>query len=117
LSEQNVDYQDQEPAIELPHDLDDAQRALAEVQALLRKQKVIESVVHNQQTTVNPERQSLVEELVHRQHLTELGNKLYLLHPADVAYVLESLPQEDRMLVWGSPTAHREAETAKAHRG
>ncbi|MEK9817582.1 MAG: magnesium transporter [Limnobacter sp.] len=110
MSEQNVDYQDQEPAIELPHDLDDAQRALAEVQALLRKQKVIESVVHNQQTTVNPERQSLVEELVHRQHLTELGNKLYLLHPADVAYVLESLPQEDRMLVWGLVRSDRDGD-------
>ncbi len=110
MSEQNIDYHDQEPAIELPHDLDDAQRALAEVQALLRKQKVIESVVHNQQTTVNPERQSLVEELVHRQHLTELGNKLYLLHPADVAYVLESLPQEERMLVWGLVRSDRDGD-------
>jgi len=110
LSEQNIDYNDQEPAIELPHDLDDAQRALAEVQAMLRKQKVIESVVHNQQTTVNPQRQSLVEELVHRQHLTELGNKLYLLHPADVAYVLESLPQEERMLVWSLVRSERDGD-------
>ena len=110
MSEQNIDYNDQEPAVELPHDLDDAQRALAEVQALLRKQKVIESVVHNQQTNVNPERQSLVEELVHRQHLTELGNKLYLLHPADVAYVLESLPQEERMLVWGLVRSDRDGD-------
>ncbi len=83
--------------MELPHDLDDAQRALAEVQALLHKQKVIESVVHNQQVSVSPERQSLVQELVHRQHLTELGNKLYQLHPADVAYVLESLLKAKRM--------------------
>jgi magnesium transporter len=37
---------------------------------------------------------------VHRQNLVELQKKLDLLHPADVAYILEALPIEDRLLVW-----------------
>lgn len=93
-----------------PIDLDDAQRALADVQALLRKQQMIESVVHKQQNYVNPERQSLVEGLVHRQHLTELRNKLAQLHPADVAYVLESLPLDDRLVVWDLVQSDRDGE-------
>lgn len=93
-----------------PRDLDDAQRALVEVQALLRKQKVIESVVHNQQSHVNPERHRLVEDLVHRQHVNELGHKLHQLHPADVAYVLESLPLEERMMVWSLVRSERDGE-------
>uniref|UniRef100_UPI003513BBD0 magnesium transporter MgtE N-terminal domain-containing protein n=1 Tax=Limnobacter sp. TaxID=2003368 RepID=UPI003513BBD0 len=109
MSDQAADYDDQEQ-VQLPRDLDDAHKALAEVQALLRKQRVIESVVHNQQSHVNPERQSLVEELVHRQHLTELANKLYQLHPADVAYVLESLPLEERLVVWGLVRSERDGE-------
>ncbi len=80
--------------------LDDAQKALSEVQELLRKQRVVESVVHNQQSHVSIERQHLVEAMVHRQHVSELAEKLAHLHPADVAYVLESLPQEDRLVVW-----------------
>ncbi|MCQ8896865.1 magnesium transporter [Limnobacter humi] len=95
---------------ESPRDLDDAQKALADVQALLRKQRVIESVVHNQQPHVNPERHKLVEELVHRQHVNELSQKLHQLHPADVAYVLESLPIEDRLVVWGLVRSERDGE-------
>lgn len=96
--------------VSTPRDLDDAQRALAEVQALLRKQQVIESVVHNQQSHVNPERQSLVEGLVHRQHLSELGQKLDQLHPADVAYVLESLPIDERLFVWEQIHSDRDGD-------
>lgn len=93
-----------------PRDLDDAQRALAEVQALLRKQQVVESVVHNQQTNLAPDRQTLVEKLVHRQHLKELSDKLDQLHPADVAYVLESLPLDERLLVWEQVSAERDGD-------
>lgn len=93
-----------------PRDLDDAQKALADVQALLRKQRVIESVVHNQQTHVNPERHKLVQDLVHRQHENELRHVLFNLHPADVAYVLEALPQEERMLVWGLVSTERDGD-------
>jgi magnesium transporter len=97
-------------AVPATRDVDDAQRSLTEVQALLRRQRVVESVVHNHQSSVNPERQSLVEELVHRQHLSELRAKLDQLHPADVAYILESLPQDERLIVWDLVKAERDGE-------
>lgn len=93
-----------------PKDLDDAQKALAEVQALLRKQQVVESMVHNQQNNLNPDRQSLVEELVHRQHLSELAQKVDQLHPADMAYVLESLPLDERLVVWDMVRSDRDGD-------
>lgn len=109
MSENHIEIEEQEQ-VSLPKELDDAHRALADVQALLRKQQVIESVLHKQQNYVNPQRQSLVEGLVHRQHLSELNVKLHQLHPADVAYVLESLPLDDRLIVWDNIHSDRDGE-------
>lgn len=109
MTEEHVDY-DPEEQVASPKDLDDAQRALADVQALLRKQEVVESVVHNQQTNLSPERQQLVEAMVHRQHLNELGVKLENLHPADAAYVLESLPIDERLIVWDLIRSDRDGD-------
>jgi magnesium transporter len=36
----------------------------------------------------------------HRQNLVELHRRLRALHPADVAHILESLPIDDRLVVW-----------------
>ena len=87
-------------------DPEEAQRALARVQGLLDRQRRVELQVHREQTARDdgtPEqRQVLVESLVHRQHLTELKSIIDRLHPADVAYVLEALPRDDRMVVWDS---------------
>jgi magnesium transporter len=87
-------------------DPEEAQRALARVQALLERQRRVESLVHREQVGregVTPEeKKALVESLVHRQHLTELKSIIDRLHPADVAYILEALPRDDRMVVWDS---------------
>jgi magnesium transporter len=68
----------------LPADPEAASRALGEVQALLA--------------------QSAPEEL------TRLRERLNELHPADVAYILEALPLEDRLLVWDLVKAERDGE-------
>ena len=44
------------------------------------------------------------------QHLAQLRGKLELLHPADVAYVLEALPLEERLAVWDLVKADRDGE-------
>lgn len=44
------------------------------------------------------------------QSLNELQQKLEELHPADVAYVLESLPLEERLAVWQLVDAERDGE-------
>ncbi len=111
MTEQDIQAipETQDLLVPVTRDVDDAQRSLAEVQSLLRKQRVVQSVVHNQQQT-KPERQVLVEGLVQRQHINELRTKLDGLHPADVAYILESLPVDDRLFVWDLVKAERDGE-------
>lgn len=73
---------------------------------LLQRHELVENLVHRQEG----ERQGLVETLVHRQHLTELQRLLDRMHPADIAYVLEALPLEQRLVVWDLVKADRDGE-------
>ncbi|MCZ7565845.1 MAG: magnesium transporter [Burkholderiales bacterium] len=88
-------------------ELEDLQEDLREVQALLRRQKLVEGLVERQERMANRE---LVEQLVHKQHLAELGRKLEGMHPADIAYILEALPLDDRLAVWELVKAERDGE-------
>ncbi len=83
-----------------PRDPDDAQRAFVRVEALLRRARRVEAVTRNQNYGEGSERHRLVETLTHRQHEAELERELDRLHPADVAYILEALSNEDRLAVW-----------------
>ena len=85
---------------------DSVQESLQVVQDLLRKHELVESLVRNQ---YGPKHE-LVESLVHKQNLAELRAKLDELHPADVAYILESLPLDQRLLVWDLVKAERDGE-------
>ncbi|WP_415036088.1 magnesium transporter [Azonexus sp.] len=77
-------------------DAEELQERLAEVQTLLARHKLVEDLVQRQEGP----RHELVEELVHKQHLHELQQKLDPMHPADIAYLLEALPQDERLLTW-----------------
>jgi magnesium transporter len=70
--------------------------SLADVSALLQKHRVLESLTHRQEGA----RKDLLERLQHQQNLVELQSRCAKLHPADMAYILESLPTGDRELVW-----------------
>lgn len=87
-------------------ELEDLQQDLQEVQELLRRQRIVESLVHR---TEGP-RHELEETLVHRQHQAELRRKLDRMHAADVAYILESLPISERLAVWDLVKAERDGE-------
>jgi len=83
------------------------QESLEQVIELLHK--------HELATTSGPRREDdsrrgLVETLVHTLHLAELRKLLDTLHPADVAYVLEALPLEPRLVVWDLVKAERDGE-------
>ncbi|MBI5331840.1 MAG: magnesium transporter [Betaproteobacteria bacterium] len=80
--------------------------SLKQVMDLITRHKVVEALVHKQDMP----RHDLVESLVHKQNLAELSKKLDGLHPADVAYILEALPIEDRLLVWDRVKAERDGE-------
>src|SRR5512145_634191 len=75
--------------------------ALAEVAALLRKNRLVEGLVHEQAAhAADDERAGLVESLVTKQNRAILQNRLDRLHPADIAYILEALPLDERMYIW-----------------
>jgi len=82
------------------------QESLQQVIALLNKHRLVEELVHKQDMP----KHDLVESLVHKQNLVELQKKLDELHPADVAYILESLPLEQRLEVWDLVKAERDGE-------
>ncbi|HEY8354024.1 MAG TPA: magnesium transporter [Methylophilaceae bacterium] len=82
------------------------QESLQQVIALLQKTKVVEEAVGRQE---GPE-QPLIEVIVHQQNLAELQKKLDALHPADVAYILEALPLDERLRVWDLVKAERDGE-------
>ena len=84
------------------------QESLQQVIHLLDKHKLIEDLVHKQE--LDMPKQSLVESIVHKQNLALLQKKLDLLHPADVAHILEALPLEQRLDVWELVKAERDGE-------
>ena len=79
---------------------------LEQVLELLRRHELVETQVHRQ----GGARQELVETLVHRQHLAALQKLVDRLHPADIAYILEGLPLEQRLVVWDLVKADRDGD-------
>ena len=85
---------------------DDVQQHLREVQELLARHRLVENLVHRQDMP----RHDLVESLVHKQHVASLQERLDSLHPADIAFILEALPLDDRRFVWDLVKAERDGE-------
>jgi magnesium transporter len=79
---------------------------LQQVVELLRRHQLVKSLVERQDMP----RHELVEGLVEKQNVAELQKKLDHLHPADVAYVLEALPLQERLAVWDLVKAERDGE-------
>jgi len=69
---------------------------LVEVIELLDKQKLEETILQHQSMP----RHELVETLLHKQHQVALKLKLDQLHSADIAYILEALPLQQRLVIW-----------------
>jgi magnesium transporter len=93
-----------------PRDPEAASRALTEIQELLGRHHIVLELAHRQSHGEDADRHKLVATLVERQHLNELAARLERMHPADVAYVLESLPQTDRITVWDMVKPERDGE-------
>jgi magnesium transporter len=82
------------------------QESLQQVLDLLHRNDLIESLVRRQEMP----RHELVESLVHKQNLALLKHKLDEMHPADVGYILESLPLDQRLVVWDLIRPERDGE-------
>ncbi|WP_437978576.1 magnesium transporter [Sorangium sp. So ce295] len=89
-----------------PRSQEKLQESLSLVTTLLEKQRVIETLTHKQES----KNKELVEALVHRQNLALLQRKLRDLHPADLAHIIEVLPQADRLVVWAELEPYRAAQ-------
>src|SRR3954471_7361731 len=84
----------------------DLEDELREMQELLRRHRLVESAAERSQMP----KHELVESAVHKQNLARLRAKLDAMHPADIAYVLESIPLEDRLAIWNLVKAERDGE-------
>ena len=85
-------------------ELEDLQESLDELRQLLRR---------NEDAQAGADREGPVEApraTVPSAFLVELRTKLDALHPADVAYVLETLPLEERQIVWDLVKAERDGD-------
>ncbi|MDQ6621400.1 MAG: magnesium transporter [Pseudomonadota bacterium] len=87
------------------------QDALAEVTALLRRHRLIEGLVDEQREDASSsEAADLAESEIYRSNKAELQRRLDRLHPADIAYILEALPLDERLYIWDLVRASRDGE-------
>ena len=82
--------------------------SLEKVSALLKKHKIVEGMIHKQR--MPQPQQSLVETVVHRQHLTELRQLMSNLPTVEIGYIFESLPLEDAKLLWEQIPVERQSD-------
>jgi magnesium transporter len=93
-------------ALNRKKDLEDLQADLREVQELLRRLRPTEGERDSTETpgfgAAESQRQA--------RHVAGLRAKVDVMHPADIAYLLESLPLEERQIVWNLVKAERDGE-------
>ncbi|MAL00735.1 magnesium transporter [Pusillimonas sp. DMV24BSW_D] len=88
-----------EPIV-IPRRLDpeDAQLALQKLQAILKREEVAEALAHRQED--DDDESNLLEGMLQRRHENEIKSIVNSLHPSDIAFILESLPVNERQAVW-----------------
>jgi len=91
------------------HYTENVQDHLKQVESLLHKHALLETITHRQELPRN-DRHELLDTLVHKQHVAELHALLDGMHPADVAYILEALPIEQRLYVWDMVKSEHDGE-------
>ena len=85
-------------------ELEDLQDDLREVQELLRRHRLVASLLERE------ERGEAGAAGAPLPNEAELRAKLDAMHPADIAYVLEALPLAERLAVWDMVKAERDGE-------
>jgi magnesium transporter len=86
-------------------------KALADVTSLLRKHRLVEGLIQDQEASEgHDDAAELVESSVYKKSKAGLQRKLDRLHPADIAYILEALPLDERLYIWDLVKAERDGE-------
>ncbi|MEO8849804.1 MAG: magnesium transporter [Casimicrobiaceae bacterium] len=87
------------------------QDALSGIVALLRRNRLVEGLVTDQAANASEqERAALAASIVTRQNREILRHRLEAQHPADIAYILDALPLEERLYIWDLVKADRDGE-------
>ncbi len=84
-------------------ELEDLQQDLREVQELLRRHRLLEELAERERRAGQPVPPQ-------QKNATQLRAKLDLMHAADIAFVLEALPVEERLALWDLVKAERDGE-------
>ena len=87
-------------------DLESIQDYRTKVTDMIERHKLVEDLVHRQ----DMQRHDLVEDMVHQNNLSELQRLLDKLDTKAIANVLETLSNEDCLLVWGLVSEERKEE-------
>ncbi len=87
-------------------ELEDLQQDLEAVRELLRRQRLVEDPLDRPPAQDRDRAGSAA----HKAHLAELRGRLDEIHPADIAYILEALPLDERLTVWDLVKAERDGE-------
>lgn len=82
------------------------EQILEQLNELMRRQRAAEAAAQR----LGPPEPEAVEDLVRKQDYAAIQKELDLLHPADVAYILEALPLEERLIVWDLVKADRDGD-------
>ena len=99
------------PVADRPEPRERVQDALAAVTVLLRKNRLVEGLIHEQfEHAPDAARNELKQSAVARQNKAALECTLARLHPADIAFVLEALPLDERLYIWDLVKAERDGE-------
>ena len=89
------------------------QDVLARVTGLLRQHRLVEGLVREQREeppASDAERAELAESAVYKKSAAALQRELDRLHPADIAYILEALPLDERLYIWDRVRASRDGD-------
>src|SRR3982750_657626 len=80
------------------------QDALAHVTGLLRQHRLVEGLVREQREEGSHDEAAeatlLPDSEVYKKSIATLQRELDRLHPADIAYILEALPLDERLYIW-----------------
>ena len=107
---QQHNHESEPQVITIPKRLDSENQASAveEILDLLKKHELVETVLEQQEG--GAERAELVQTVLERKHEAELGDLINHLHPADIAFILESLPSAARIKVWNAAHAQHDGD-------
>lgn len=92
-----------------PHYTENIAQHLKRVRTLLDKHGVPLLLAHRQ-AMQRKDRHAPAESLPYKKYLGELREELAALHSADIAYILEALPINQRLLVWDLVKSGREGK-------